>query len=397
MNLCSDNNCCGCGLCASICPKKAIKLKENEDGFIYPYIDDDKCINCGLCKKSCIYQKVLSSDEELKIPIKCYAAQNKNKEEEKKSASGGVFYAIAKKVIENDGYVCGAIMDINSNKVSVHHILSNKIDDIKKMQGSKYVQSNIKNIINEVDNKIKNNNIVLFCGTPCQTAAIRQRVGDNDKLFLIDIICHGVPSQKMFNDYLKLKIKDRDKLCEFIFRDKTKKRAKALSYSYSYIHNGKRKSVYRPAHLESYYELFLESLIYRNNCYNCPFAKEKRVSDITIGDYWGIEKYHSKEELEDKDIGKMRAWSCILVNTKKGEEMIKKYADNLNLLSTKLEDIKRGNSQLNKPSSCDENIRKKYISTYNKKGYKYVDKIYKNNVGKLKYIILLMRYKIFKY
>ena len=395
MNLCNSNNCCGCGLCELVCPKKAIKLKEVEYGFVYPNIDESKCINCGLCKRMCSFQQFLDSDNGLNTPIKCYAAQNSNEEEEKNSASGGVFFAIAKRFIEDGGLVCGAVMDINENKVNVHHIISNKIEDLKRMQGSKYLQSDIIDVINDIDIKIKNGKKILFCGTPCQNATIKQKVENNKNLFLIDIICHGVPSQKMFNDYLNINLRKNDKLCEFVFRDKTFK--KGFVARKTIIHKRKKREIYKPAYLSSYYDLFLKSFIYRENCYNCPFAKDKRIADITVGDYWGIEKYHCKEEIKDKDTERVRAWSCILVNTEKGKKILQKYAEDLKLILTELENIKSGNGQLNRPSNCNKDIRKNIFSVYSKKGYANIEKIYKKNIGRLKYAILSIRYKLFKY
>ena len=391
MDLCNEQNCCGCGMCEKKCPKQAIEIKENENGFWYPYIDKKKCIECGICKKQCKFQQLQINNQEMQKTIMCYAAQNENRSEEKRSASGGVFFAIAKNFIENGGWVCGAIMEIKNNKTRVYHIISNQLEDIKKMQGSKYIQSDIREIIEKIKNKISQNNKVLFCGTPCQNSAIKGIIGNNQNLFLMDIICHGVPSQKMFNDYLNTTFGKKDILCEFVFRDKTFKGKFVIRKVL--INRGKKKIVYRPAHLESYYNLFLRSLIYRDCCYNCPFASEKRITDITIGDYWGIEKLHKEISAEKNN----KAWSCVLVNTKQGMELIDRYAKNIKLIETNFENIKNGNGQLNKPSECDQNIRKAIFTKYRKNGYKEIDKMYKKEIGILKYKMLSIRYKFLKY
>ncbi len=387
MELCNEKNCCGCGLCVTICPKKAITLKENQDGYIYPIIDQSKCINCGLCKKKCIFQ----SESNFSKPILCLAGQNSNIDEEKRSASGGIFYAIGKRFIEKGGWVCGAVLDTKGRKADIHHIVSNDLNDLKRMQGSKYVQSDISNIINTVHKLINSNNKVLFCGTPCQNAAIRKKIGDSEKLFLIDIICHGVPSLKMFNDFLNTKLNKNEVLDNYIFRDKTY--GKGYVSRKSILKGGRIKKIYKPAHLESFYHLFLKSYIFRNNCYECPFAKSERVSDITIGDYWGIEKYYN---IENNSINLQRSCSCILINTDLGKKMFYEYGKDIDTVQAKLEEIRKANVQLNHPSKYSRD-REEILEVYRNNGYKAVENYYRKRIGRVKYWLLTIRYALFKY
>lgn len=384
MNICDENKCCGCGLCGSICPKDAISMKENKEGFIVPVIDKNKCINCGLCKKMCI----MNSDYKFNTPNHCYAAHNTNITEQNRSASGGVFFALAKEFIKEGGYVCGSIMEVQDHDIKIKHIISNKEEDLIKMQGSKYVQSEISHVLNKINELINNGKKVLFCGTPCQNAAVKKKVGENYNLYLVDLICHGVPSEKMFNDYIKINLNKGEKIKQYLFRDKSIK--KGFVSKKIIIKKGKEIAKYKPAHLESFYHLFLKSYIYRENCYSCLFAKEERISDITIGDYWGIKDVF-KDVLNDD----IHTWSCILVNNQHGQDLINSYGINMRLLDSKLSDIAKYNMQLRRPSPCP-NERKEIMEQYTNDGYKSVEKFFRNKIGKIKFYGLSLRFYLIK-
>ena len=358
------DKCCGCGLCAIKCPKNAIEMREDEFGFVYPYINQDKCINCGICKKVCAYN---NDSVENKFEKKVYGAVSKDDKILNSTASGGVFTSIATEFIKQNGVVFGCSLEKENNKFIVKHIKVDNLDDLEKLKGSKYVQSDITNIFKEIKDCLKDNKKVLFSGTPCQVAAIKKFTNNPDNLFTIDIICHGVPSNKMFNDYIEYENKKKNIIIEdFKFRDKSK----GWGLNYSYIFGNKK--IVKPSFKSSYYQLFLDSKIYRENCYSCPYANENRISDITIGDYWGIEKEHP--ELTNK-IDFLKGVSCIIVNTEKGLKMIDSYNQNLTKYNSNFEKVKMHNNQLNKPSHIN-NDRNIILDKYKKYGFKEVNNYY---------------------
>lgn len=367
----TKENCCGCGACVNICPKKAITLEEDEYGFKYPKIDFNKCINCGLCKKVCNYKK---AKEKVDKNVIAYASVSNDSEILKKSASGGIFGALATKVLEHGGIVYGSSMEF-SDSIEIQHIRITSQKDLVKLQGSKYVQSNIKEIYKLVKEDLENKKIVLFSGTPCQIDGLYGFLMDKkyESLFTIDIICHGVPSEKMFNDYIKLiEKKNKIKITKFEFRDKTK--GWGLYAKYSFIRKNLKMSRVIPSYKSSYYQMFLDSIIYRNNCYTCPYAGNKRIGNITIGDFWGIEEEHSTE-LTNRKIKSKDGVSCILVNDSKGKELLEKFGSSLELIESKYKKIAKHNNQLNEPSSKKED-REKIFKLYSNKGYQEVDKWY---------------------
>lgn len=388
MIICDREKCCGCSLCSTICPKNAIEMIEGDDGFFYPKIDETKCVNCGLCKKMCIMNK----QQEKQLPIECYAAHHKEQEIERKSASGGVFFSIATSFLKSGGWVCGAIMKKQKGKMIIKHIVSNNIEDIKKMQGSKYVQSNIQEALSDIKDLENKGEKILFCGTPCQCSAVKSKSGKYKKIYFIDLICHGVPSEKMFNDFLNNKLKTNEEIEEYIFRDKTKRRGYISKKTTK--KGTKQKTTYTPAYLESFYQLFLTSKIFRENCYNCQFATSKRISDLTIGDYWGIEE-EFKELFKIGKMSKEYSWSCILVNNQKGQELIKEYGNDLEIIKSNLESITKYNGQLNCPSKYPKN-RNKIFKDYQKFGYEKLEKDFIKNTGLIKYYLLKLRFILLK-
>ena len=193
------DKCCGCNACEFVCPKDAISMVRDEYGFRYPKIDEDKCISCGLCEKICAFQ-----DKQTKVTKQTYASINLNSEQKGKSSSGGIFAALAEQFIRNGGYVCGSEFKVSNNNANISHCVINSVEDICRLQGSKYVQSNL-DCLSEINELLKKNKKILFSGTPCQVAQIQKLFKKySDQLYTIDIICHGVPNQKWFNEYLKI-------------------------------------------------------------------------------------------------------------------------------------------------------------------------------------------------
>ncbi len=374
-------DCCGCTACVSICPRQAIIMKSDEDGFLYPVIDDSLCIECGLCKKVCIFQDNMKNNFVSKEPLATYAAILKDMNILKNSASGGAFVALALYVLNNNGVVFGCTM---SDNMQPEHICIDNISDIKKLQGSKYVQSNLKNTFIEAKRYLQENRQVLFTGTPCQIAGLKSYLGrDYDNLITADLICHGVPSPLFFNGYISwLENKLNASITELNFRDKTNGWGLTGKVIYKKNNIINEKPIY---HIESYYYYyFLKGYIYRESCYECPYASSNRPGDFTIGDYWGIDKVHPEVDVKN-------GVSLILVNTKKGLQLIDeedkisnnidKFIENTKLNSyiyltkSNFEKARVYNGQLNYPISKSDK-RDIILKIFREEGFQGVAKKY---------------------
>lgn len=380
------SQCCACGACMNVCSKNAISMEKDEYGFIYPFIDKEKCISCGICKTICAYQSI----QETNTPKKAYVAMSKDNNLLMKSASGGIFSTIAQEVLNRNGIIFGCSLEFEHNILIPKHIKIEDFNNLYKLQGSKYVQSSIEYTYREVKMALQENRLVLFSGTPCQVAGLKSFLKNKNytNLLTIDIICHGVPSADFFQSYIKeLENNIKGKIISFNFREKSV--GWKLKGSISYSKNKRLKKKLIHVNLSSYYKLFLTSAIYRENCYTCKYANCNRPGDITIGDYWGIEKEHPEFlTINNGEMDKNKGISCIIVNTNKGIDLIDKLGININLKSSTYEKISNGNKQLKYPSELNPQ-RNKILELYKNYGYSAVDKYYFQKLGLKKYLYLI--------
>lgn len=376
-NLVLKNDCTGCRLCESVCPKGAIKMKNGELGVSYPEIDEALCIDCGLCTRTCPVKKDFYNDF---AQQKIYAAVNKNKNYLLTSASGGVFSALAVKTLDNDGVVYGSAMVKDEQDIlSVKHLRIDNKQDLHLLQGSKYVQSDMNGVYDDIKSDVKSGKKVLFSGTPCQVAAVKSLCGTPDNLVLVEVICHGVPSQQLFTDYLKTF--SNSSIESFKFR--IKETGWGLCAQLVTEHNKKRI----PCNISSYYKMFLRCETYRDSCYNCKYATNERVADLTIGDFWGVEKdtaTYSKIKAGGYEV--TEGVSCIVCSTEKGMQTL--LQADLELIETDFESISRENGQLVHPSNKPA-TREAVIDTYNKQGYDGLHKKFNKELGIRKYLIII--------
>ena len=368
-------DCCNCSACKNICPKEAIYMYLDEYGFQYPEIDREKCISCGLCKKVCAFQNV----EEKNSLLETYVAVTKDDNLLIKSASGGIFATLARDYIESNGIVFGVTFDEDINPI---HIAINKLEDLYKVQGSKYVQSYIGDSYKEIKNLLNEGKKVLFSGTPCQVAGLKgYLIKDYHNLLTVDIICHGVPSTKFFKDYIEfMEEKLGGKIKKFKFRDKSM--GWGLNGSLTYERNGiiKKKKIYGSE--SSYYHYFLNSECYRESCYSCKYTCENRPADITIGDYWGIESAHPELLGKDK-LKEEKGISVLIVNSEKGRMEIEK-CNSVNKFNSDFSKARVRNAQLSNPSIKGKNYLK-LMNEYKNNGYVGVNNLYLKKVGIKRY------------
>lgn len=331
-------NCCGCTACFNVCPQKCISMVENSEGFYYPKIDTSKCIQCKKCQKVCPENAPSTTTKTMP-----YWAMSQNPEQQKSSSSGGMFSVIAEHFLANNGVVCGAEYDENQN---VNHIIIEDKSQLDALKKSKYIQSNLNQCFSKIQDYLTSDRPVFFTGTPCQTAGLKSYLNkDYDKLFCADIVCHGVPSKKVFDKYINDTFENK-KLSSVNFRDKsTGWKDYRLKFNFT---NGESAFMKREECL--YFMGFVNNLFLRSSCYNCKFKIDNSKSDITLGDYWGVDKLNSKI---DNDCGT----SLVLAHTKKGEEI-------LNILKDKISSDKINNTDYLKynPSilkSADYNNKRK--------------------------------------
>jgi len=346
----NKEQCCGCTACKNICPKNAITMKQDEEGFLYPVIDKEKCINCGLCDKVC----PIKNAKENKKEQDGYLVNNKNKEVREGSTSGGAFTPIAEYVLDKDGVVFGAAFDENFKVI--HKYVENK-NDLKKFRGSKYVQSDLLNTFKEVEFFLKNDRMVCYSGTPCQIEGLKKFLRkEYEKLITVDIMCHAVPSPLVWEKYLQFhKNKNNNNIIkEVLFRDKRK-------YGYKYptmtIVCGD-KSYSKGVETDPYLRAFFGDLSDRPSCYNCSFKKQYHESDFTIWDCFIVEKF-------DKKLDDDKGTSRVLVHTEKGKKIFEEIKDNFLFTKIEVEELtKNVKEMLNSVELPEE--RKKFFEDINK-------------------------------
>ena len=328
-------DCTGCRACEQICPVKCITMKEDKEGFIFPYVDEEKCINCGLCKKKCpqINYKLEKRDS------KVYAVKTKEKSISQNSTSAGIAYILGKYIIQNNGCVFGCTYN---DVLEPIQIMVENEKDLEKLRGSKYVFSNTMHTYTQVKDVLEQQKKVLYVGTPCQIAGLKSFLGrDYEELLLVDIVCHGVPSAKIFKKYIDfLEKKYEKKVVNYEFRNKDKARwgefiAKVI------FEDGTEK--YIKADEDNYYSNFLKGTIYRECCYQCKYANTNRVGDITIGDFWGIEQVNEKFYSRD-------GVSLVLINSEKGKNFLKNLKESVIVSEQTIEQAVKRNGNLSKPT-----------------------------------------------
>ncbi len=359
MNI-SHISCCGCGACTHVCPKNCINFKYDGEGFLKATAQDHLCINCGKCLKVC---PINNSSKNLNQTISSYMGYNNDNDIKKRSTSGGIFYELGKAVVLSGGVVYGAAY---AEDLSINHIRIDNINDLAKLQGSKYAQSRVHQCYPYIKTDLENGKTVLFSGTPCQVSAVKNLFSKSfeKQLITIDLICHGVPSQKLFLDYIKFieKIK-KFKILKYQFRCKEKS-SDLISYNtkISVDKKNQYKQIIIDGNEDPYVLRFLSNCLQANTCYSCSYAQEKRCSDITLGDFWGFEKSFP----EKTEIGK-NGISLVLANTNIGLELLRKL-ENITLETISREDYINYNSHLSKPSQKNE-FRDVLYKNYSKYGF----------------------------
>jgi coenzyme F420-reducing hydrogenase beta subunit len=346
-NISSVRNCYGCLACVDRCPVKCISLSQTELGHVVPNVNENKCIDCQACQKVCPD----IAENNFMNPKIAIAAWRKNEIERLESSSGGLATVIAEKIIEEGGVVYGCSF---ISPFGFKHIRCETVGQLSMLRGSKYVQSLTDGIYKEIANDLKNNKKVLFIGTPCQVAGVKNFNKRAKELYTIDLICHGIPSIKLLKESLPKEILSK-KITNVKFRE---------SVNYKFSLQCDDKNIYsRLISQDLYLKAFFTGLDYRDSCYVCAFANEKRVSDLTLGDFWGLKTDISKSEKE-------KGISLCLVNSENGNYLMDLVGDEIEKIIRPIEEAIAGNHQLRHPK--EKNLRTKiFRRVYPYLGFKH--------------------------
>ena len=326
-NFPSENMCIGCTACKHICPKQCIEMEPDQYGFVFPKVTKTEgCIECGACERACPVLKY--KDQGLDLPS-VYAAYSKDDVLRENSSSGGIFAEIAKVVLARNGVVCGATYN---DEFEVYHCFVDSVDELPKLQGAKYSESCLGNIFSEILERLIKGQFVLFVGTPCQVAGLKSFVKKNyDNLCCMDFVCHGVPSPMAWKEYVKFRAKtdaNGEMPVEINLRSKHTGWSK-----YQYSNLFRYENGYEHSDISSqslFMKLFFGDYISRPSCENCLFKGYARISDITVGDFWGI--WDIDDTLDDN-----RGTSVVLVQTEKGSNLWREIENRIHFKQVTLE------------------------------------------------------------
>lgn len=373
--------CCECNNCIEACPVGAVAVSAEKSSCKVRLIDEDKCIGCHKCEKVC---PVINSPEK-RTPVNAYAAFSRL-EETRLSASAGVFYTLAREIIERGGVVLGAAFDEGLN---VRNIAVESMDELKRLQGSKYVKSDVSDSYKRAEEALKNDRWVLYSGTPCQIAGLLKSLSkgtDQSKLITVDIICHGTPPKEAFTGFIGYyEKKHKAEVAQICFRDK-----KYGHKNIGYIADTKGKKRIITSADTSYYWLFSKGMIFNEACYSCQFASAQRVSDITAGDYWGARQL-SPEFVSKYGLDEYSAISAVMVNTPKGAELLSATSE-LVTYEVDYEKIRKKNPQLDHPVLFDESTRKELMGYIDDGCYEKAEQYFKKHTNIKKYKERLLTY-----
>lgn len=353
INIIDKSKCCGCNACVQKCPKSCITMSADEEGFWFPKVNLTKCIDCGLCEKVCPFL-----DETIKrIPLKTFGVKNKNTERRLNSSSGGLFSVLAEYVLTNNGVVCGAAY--NDSYEVVHTIIESD-SQIDSLIGSKYVQSNIGDTYKKAEINLKNGQLLLFTGTPCQIKGLKKFLRkDYNNLITVEIVCHGVPSPYIWQQFLSSLRINTDTVGDINFRAK---QSEGYNWNqYGLVIKDKKGCLLFSQESRStvYFQLFLSDLISRPSCYDCKAKNGSSGADITIGDFWGAQTI-LPNFFDDAGV------SLMMIHSKRGYELFNDIKDKIDFSESEFKIAVSHNpayvSSVTKPKER-EKFWKKYLKT----------------------------------
>lgn len=335
------HNCCGCEACVQACPIQCISVIIDQEGFNYPSVNSNKCTSCGICEKVC---PTIHPYAPSKV-IRAYAAINENDMIRMQSSSGGLFTLIAEKILNEGGVVFGAKFD---NDWNVEISYTETLKGLSEFRGSKYSQAKTGKSYIQCEEFLKSGRTVLYTGTPCQIAGLKHFLQeDYDGLLTCDIVCHGVPSPKIWYKYLREIAGEVKKTIKSIsFRDKSEGWD-----NYQVIIQIQKDIIKTPYHQNPFMKAFLNDLILRPSCHECKAKAGKSHSDVTIGDFWGIESLHP-------DMYDNKGTSLLIINSEKGHKLLEDLND-IRIRETSLEDAISFNFAYFK--SAIPNLRRDYF------------------------------------
>lgn len=383
-----ESDCCGCRACEQICGKHAITMIANEEGFLYPQLNSKMCVQCGVCSKICPMDKN-NLERILTYPKNYFAAQALDRDLLQQSSSGGMFRLFAEEILneEGKGVVYGAAF---VEDLYLKHIRVTTKDNLQRMQGSKYLQSDTEETFANVERDLCEGLKVYYVGTPCQIAGLKLFLHkEYANLLTSDLVCHGTPSYKVFRNSLNhIESKYRGTILNYSFRDK-RVMGWSCSSSSSFLRTAQGwKSLKFDTNMQAYFNAFISGDLMRYSCYNCHFACNKRVGDITLADHWGVNKYNPNfPNIQD-------GVSLLLVNTPKGRLYWENLKDKTTNISVKQVEALESNPNLNHPTPFTNERKEAYVlafSDYQIFLNKYKPKIMGNVISHLRYVVRRIR------